>query len=166
VVSRREEDQGDSRYGQRGRREDYWWGDLYRSEPEGEMWKELSLRDAGRLGLRANRTNGRGKLTRQHLFERLWIFLTESLLAMTIFRDDFSVPFAIMFGILVFLRCFHWITADRVDYVSYLVFGITSTFQKRKGRRAEGRGQRRCERWIRVPLLCLGQHPLPRQLGG
>lgn len=23
-----------------------------------------------------------------------------------------------MYGVLVFLKCFHWITADRVDYVS------------------------------------------------
>ena len=53
----------------------------------------------------------------QHVFERLWLFLTESLLALTIFRDDFSPGFAIMFGLLAFLRCFHWITADRIDYV-------------------------------------------------
>jgi E3 ubiquitin-protein ligase synoviolin len=57
-------------------------------------------------------------LTVQHLFEKLWIFLTESLLALTIFRDDFSAPFAFMYGVLLFLKCFHWITADRVDYVS------------------------------------------------
>lgn len=62
------------------------------------------------------------------MFERLWIFLTESLLALTIFRyvacvdpadisDDFSIPFALIYGVLVFLKCFHSITADRVDYV-------------------------------------------------
>jgi len=32
-------------------------------------------------------------------------------------RDDFSAPFALMYGLLLFLKCFHWITADRVDYV-------------------------------------------------
>jgi hypothetical protein len=32
-------------------------------------------------------------------------------------RDDFSAGFAMMYGLLVFLKCFHWITADRVDYV-------------------------------------------------
>lgn len=63
-------------------------------------------------------------LTRQHLFERLWLFLTESLLALTIFRDDFSAPFAVMYGVLLFLKCFHWITADRVDYVSCLVVSL------------------------------------------
>ena len=53
----------------------------------------------------------------QRLFERLWIFLTETLLALTIFRDDFSIPFAILYTVLLFLKCFHWITADRVDYM-------------------------------------------------
>lgn len=33
-------------------------------------------------------------------------------------RDDFSISFMAMFSVLVFLKCFHWITADRVDYVS------------------------------------------------
>ncbi|OCF32381.1 hypothetical protein I316_06051 [Kwoniella heveanensis BCC8398] len=56
----------------------------------------------------------------EHLFEKLWIFLTESLLALTIFRDDFSAPFAIMYGVLLFLKCFHWITADRVDYMDQI----------------------------------------------
>ncbi|KAL7419908.1 E3 ubiquitin-protein ligase hrd1 [Cryptotrichosporon argae] len=56
----------------------------------------------------------------EHLFERLWIFLTESLLALTIFRDDFSPAFAVMYGVLVFLKCFHWITADRVDYMDQI----------------------------------------------
>ncbi|KAL1410284.1 E3 ubiquitin-protein ligase hrd1 [Vanrija albida] len=56
----------------------------------------------------------------EHLFERLWIFLTESLLALTIFGTAFSIPFALMYGLLVFLKCFHWITADRVDYVDQI----------------------------------------------
>lgn len=53
----------------------------------------------------------------EHMFERLWIFLTESLLALTIFRDDFSASFAALYSALVFLKCFHWISADRVDYI-------------------------------------------------
>lgn len=47
----------------------------------------------------------------------MWIFLTESLLALTTFRDDFSIRFGLMYFTLVFLKCFHWISADRVDYV-------------------------------------------------
>jgi E3 ubiquitin-protein ligase synoviolin len=53
----------------------------------------------------------------EHMFERLWIFLTESLLALTIFRDDFSASFLALYSALVFLKCFHWISADRVDYI-------------------------------------------------
>lgn len=52
------------------------------------------------------------------MFERLWIFLTESLLALTIFREDFSATFLMFYGVLVFLKCFHWVSGDRVDYVS------------------------------------------------
>lgn len=58
------------------------------------------------------------QLTPQHLSERLFIFISESLLALTIFRNDFSATFALLFGLLCFVKCFHWITADRVDYVS------------------------------------------------
>ena len=46
------------------------------------------------------------------------MFVTESLLAFTIFRDDFDIPFVIMFGFLLFIKCFHWLMADRVESVS------------------------------------------------
>lgn len=45
------------------------------------------------------------------------MFVTESLLAFTIFRDDFDIPFVIMFGFLLFIKCFHWLMADRVESV-------------------------------------------------
>ncbi|CAD6984096.1 unnamed protein product [Tilletia controversa] len=53
----------------------------------------------------------------EHLHERAWYALTESLLAMTIFRDEFDVKFVIMFGTLLFLKVFHWLSEDRVDYM-------------------------------------------------
>ncbi|KAK0569900.1 E3 ubiquitin-protein ligase hrd1 [Tilletia horrida] len=53
----------------------------------------------------------------EHLHERAWYALTESLLAMTIFRDEFDVKFIIMFGTLLFLKVFHWLSDDRVDYM-------------------------------------------------
>lgn len=56
----------------------------------------------------------------EHMFERLWIFLTESLLALTIFQKNFSAGFLMFYGVLVFLKCFHWVSGDRVDYVSSL----------------------------------------------
>jgi hypothetical protein len=40
-------------------------------------------------------------------------------------RDDFSAGFAMMYGLLVFLKCFHWITADRVDYVSLPILPVS-----------------------------------------
>lgn len=53
----------------------------------------------------------------EHLHERLWYAITESLLAMTIFRDDFDSSFALLFGTLLFLKVFHWLSADRVEYM-------------------------------------------------
>ena len=55
----------------------------------------------------------------QRLYDRMWFFVTESLLAFTIFRDDFDTPFVLMFMVLLFLKCFHWILADRIDWVRH-----------------------------------------------
>jgi hypothetical protein len=54
----------------------------------------------------------------QRLYDRLWFFVTESLLAFTIFRDDFDIPFALMFGFLLFVKSFHWLASDRIEWVS------------------------------------------------
>lgn len=53
----------------------------------------------------------------EHLHERLWYAITESLLAMTIFRDDFDTSFALLFGTMLFLKVFHWLARDRVEYM-------------------------------------------------
>ncbi|KAJ4468273.1 hypothetical protein J3R30DRAFT_3715202 [Lentinula aciculospora] len=53
----------------------------------------------------------------ERLYERLWFFITESLLAFTIFRDEFDIPFAIMFGFLLFVKSFHWLANDRVEWM-------------------------------------------------
>jgi E3 ubiquitin-protein ligase synoviolin len=53
----------------------------------------------------------------QRLYDRLWFFVTESLLAFTIFRDEFDIPFALMFGFLLFVKSFHWLAADRIEWV-------------------------------------------------
>ena len=50
----------------------------------------------------------------QRLYDQTWMFVTESLLTFTIFRDEFDVPFLLMFG---FLKCFHWLMADDVESV-------------------------------------------------
>ncbi|KAG8933209.1 E3 ubiquitin-protein ligase hrd1 [Tulasnella sp. 418] len=51
----------------------------------------------------------------EHLYDRAWFFITESLLAFTIFRDQFNAVFGIMFVGLLFLKCFHWVAADRIE---------------------------------------------------
>ncbi|KAL4239005.1 E3 ubiquitin-protein ligase synoviolin [Mactra antiquata] len=53
----------------------------------------------------------------EHLIERSWYAVTETCLAFTVFRDDFSPRFVASFTLLLFLKCFHWLAEDRVDYM-------------------------------------------------
>lgn len=53
----------------------------------------------------------------EHLYEKAWYAVTETCLAMTIFRDEFGGAFIVMFTTLLFLKCFHWLGSDRVDFV-------------------------------------------------
>lgn len=55
----------------------------------------------------------------------MWFFVTESLLAFTIFRDEFDTPFALWFGLVLFTKCFHWLLSDRVEWVCD-IFNYTS----------------------------------------
>ena len=55
-----------------------------------------------------------------HLRERTWFAVTETFLAMTVFRDEFNTRFVVMFVSLLFVKCFHWICQDRIDYVRLL----------------------------------------------
>lgn len=55
----------------------------------------------------------------KRLYDQTWMFVTESLLAFTIFRDEFDIPFVLMFGFLLFVKCFHWLMADRVESVRH-----------------------------------------------
>nr|CAH7746222.1 unnamed protein product [Callosobruchus chinensis] len=71
----------------------------------------------------------------EHLMERSWYAITETCLAFTVFRDDFNPKFVALFTLLLFLKSFHWLAEDRVDYVSeihnnitYLIF-CTSKFE-------------------------------------
>ncbi|ESN95417.1 hypothetical protein HELRODRAFT_102639 [Helobdella robusta] len=52
----------------------------------------------------------------EHLIERSWYAVTETCLAFTVFRDDFSPRFVALFTMLLFVKCFHWLAEDRVDY--------------------------------------------------
>ncbi|KAK3807094.1 MAG: hypothetical protein J3R72DRAFT_393189, partial [Linnemannia gamsii] len=51
----------------------------------------------------------------EHLYERAWYAVTETCLAMTIFKDEFDTRFVVMFTLLLFLKVFHWLCQDRVD---------------------------------------------------
>uniref|UniRef100_A0A6I8RUZ3 RING-type E3 ubiquitin transferase n=1 Tax=Xenopus tropicalis TaxID=8364 RepID=A0A6I8RUZ3_XENTR len=68
-------------------------------------------------------------LSPQHLLERSWYAVTETCLAFTVFRDDFSPRFVALFTLLLFLKCFHWLAEDRVDFVRSLVICIELYFR-------------------------------------
>ena len=50
----------------------------------------------------------------EHLYERAWYAITETCLAMTIFRDEFTSHIVGLFGMLLAMKIFHWLTQDRV----------------------------------------------------
>ncbi|CAF1519101.1 unnamed protein product [Adineta ricciae] len=53
----------------------------------------------------------------EHLYDRVWFSITETCLAFTVFREEFSSHFVALFAVLLFLKCFHWLAEDRVDYM-------------------------------------------------
>lgn len=58
----------------------------------------------------------------EHLMERFWYALTETCLAFTVFRDDFNPKFVALFTVLLFLKSFHWLAEERVDFVCNIPF--------------------------------------------
>lgn len=57
-------------------------------------------------------------MSSQRLQERGWFAATETLLALTIFKDDFESTFVALCVGLLFLKVFHWLASDRVEMVS------------------------------------------------
>uniref|UniRef100_A0A336MJC4 RING-type E3 ubiquitin transferase n=1 Tax=Culicoides sonorensis TaxID=179676 RepID=A0A336MJC4_CULSO len=53
----------------------------------------------------------------ERLMERFWYALTETCLAFTVFRDDFNPKFVALFTVLLFLKSFHWLAEERVDFM-------------------------------------------------
>ncbi|OMP85949.1 E3 ubiquitin-protein ligase synoviolin, partial [Diplodia seriata] len=53
----------------------------------------------------------------ERLYEHAWFAITETLLAMTIFRDDVGVWFFVMFVSLIAGKIWQWIGAGRVEFV-------------------------------------------------
>ncbi|GJJ06288.1 hypothetical protein Clacol_000479 [Clathrus columnatus] len=58
----------------------------------------------------------------ERLYDKIWFFLTESLLAFTIFRDEFDASFAVMFGFLLFVKCFHWLMSFRIEWMDQVQY--------------------------------------------
>ncbi|KIJ39851.1 hypothetical protein M422DRAFT_32454 [Sphaerobolus stellatus SS14] len=58
----------------------------------------------------------------ERLYDKIWFFLTESLLAFTIFRDEFDVSFGVMFGFLLFVKCFHWLMSFRIEWMDQIQY--------------------------------------------
>lgn len=73
-----------------------------------------------------------------HLRERTWIAVTETFLAMTVFRDEFNTRFVVMFVSLLFIKCFHWICQDRIDYVSTTILVRADFYRWNNSRRYPG----------------------------
>ena len=53
----------------------------------------------------------------ERLYERSKDAIMETCLAMTIFREEFNMKFVVMFVTLLFVKIFHWLCSDRVEYV-------------------------------------------------
>ena len=53
----------------------------------------------------------------ERLSERAKEAVMEICLAMTIFREEFNVPFVSLFGLLLFVKSFHWLSQDRLEHI-------------------------------------------------
>ncbi len=53
----------------------------------------------------------------ERINERISQAVMETCLAMTIFREEFNIEFVAMFTALTFIKVFHWLVQDRVDYL-------------------------------------------------
>jgi E3 ubiquitin-protein ligase synoviolin len=53
----------------------------------------------------------------EHLCEKVWFTISETCLAMTVFKDEFDTRFLVHFTLLLFFKSFHWILSDRVDFM-------------------------------------------------
>jgi len=53
----------------------------------------------------------------ERINDRISQAVMETCLAMTIFREEFNVGFVAMFTVLTFIKVFHWLLQDRVDFI-------------------------------------------------
>ncbi|KAL5033626.1 E3 ubiquitin-protein ligase hrd1, variant 2 [Batrachochytrium dendrobatidis] len=53
----------------------------------------------------------------EHLYERSWSSVMDTCIAMTIFKYEFEWRFVLFFVLLLLVKMFHWICADKVDHM-------------------------------------------------
>ncbi|KAJ1978928.1 hypothetical protein H4R34_003025 [Dimargaris verticillata] len=53
----------------------------------------------------------------EHLYEKGWFAVTETCLALTIFKDEFNAQMFALLLTLMFFKVFHWLVEDRVDFM-------------------------------------------------
>jgi E3 ubiquitin-protein ligase synoviolin len=53
------------------------------------------------------------------LNEKIWFAITETCLALTIFREELRFRFVFLFTVLLFVKAFHWLSQFRVEQVSF-----------------------------------------------
>lgn len=64
------------------------------------------------------------------MYENTWYALSEILMAMTIFKDEFNTRFAFFFGILLVGKLAHGLLKDRLDFVSSFVPELSENHPK------------------------------------
>ncbi|EKX31973.1 HRD1-like protein [Guillardia theta CCMP2712] len=50
------------------------------------------------------------------LYEKIWFAVTETCLALTIFREELKFRFVFLFTVLLFVKVFHWLSQFRVEH--------------------------------------------------
>lgn len=53
----------------------------------------------------------------ENVYEKFWFTVMDTGLAMTIFRNELDLKFLLIFGLVLFLKVFHWILSYRIDYM-------------------------------------------------
>ncbi|KAJ1979966.1 E3 ubiquitin-protein ligase hrd1 [Dimargaris xerosporica] len=53
----------------------------------------------------------------EHLYEKGWFAVTETCLALTIFKDEFNAQMFALLLTLMFFKVFHWLVEDRIDFM-------------------------------------------------
>ena len=63
----------------------------------------------------------------EQLVERAKYTITETCLALTVFRNELTPPTLALFGALLFLKAFHWLSKLRIDFLEQIMPVPTST---------------------------------------